>query len=128
MSINEGAQSNADGGKVPVAVAIEMTANWRQYLAQSGQKFDKKAFLIPISDLKEILENNPGAEGARAYIALKDAADPSTATLLLVPVVDGKDVVYVNGGEGDPNSDDDSSIYDYTKPCPPYCPDDSPLN
>jgi hypothetical protein len=118
--------SNGPEGTIPVGTAIELTANWRTYLATSNQAFVAQSFFIPIIDFKNILLHNPDAEGVRAYIGLSDAADPTTAQLLLVPVSHGHDVVYLpnygNGGE------DGSNVFDQTTPCPPICPLPSVLN
>jgi hypothetical protein len=109
-------------GTVPVNDAITWAANWRTYLAASGQAFNVQLFDIPIIDFKNILQYNPDAESVRAYIGLESATDPATAKLLLVPVVDGNDVLHIdtesNGGLQSGNS---SNIYDLTNACPPTC-------
>lgn len=116
-------------GTIPVNEAIDWAQNWRTYIATSGQVFNVESFEIPIIDFKNILLHNPDAESVRAYIGLEDATDPTTAKLMLVPVVDGHDVVVIpttgNGGVGD---GDQSNVYDVTKPCPPTCaPPTSPI-
>jgi hypothetical protein len=108
-------------GTIPVDQAIQLTANWRTYLATSGQAFVGQSFLIPISNFQNILQYNPDADGVRAYIGLPDPADPTTAQLLLVAVKNGQDVVYLPGDDGEANSDG-SNVYDFSKICPPYCP------
>ena len=120
---DENTQSTGPDGTVPVNSAIQWAQNWRTYLTTSGQAFNIQSFLIPIIDFKNILLNNPDAEGVRAYIGLDSATDPATAKLLLVPVVDGQDVLivdtdYTGGLLGD---GDVSNVYDMTRACPPNC-------
>jgi len=122
MSTND-LPNSSDDGTVPVPQAMQMTANWRTYLESSQQVFNVRSYLIPIIDFKNILKNNPDAEAVRAYIGLTDAADPATSQLLLVPIVNGKEIIHLStgdngGGDGD---DGDSNIYDLTTPCPPQC-------
>ena len=108
-------------GTIPVDQAIQLTANWRAFLATSGQAFVAQSFLIPIINFQNILLYNPDAEGVRAYIGLADPADPASAQLLLVPVKNEQDVVYFplgNGGDGE----NGSNVYDLSTLCPPHCP------
>ena len=85
---------------------------------------------IPIIDFKNILKYNPDAESVRAYIGLGDVNDPMSSNLILVPVVNGKDVIYKSASEKPAlDSEIDSNIYDLSKVCPPNCSvNDSPLN
>ncbi len=123
MSTNDLPNSSPEG-TIPVSQAMQMTANWRKYLESSEQVFNVRSYLIPIIDFQNILKYNPDAEAVRAYLGLGDAGDPATSQLLLVPIVDGKEVIYlstadkVGGKDGD---DGDSNIYDLTNPCPPQC-------
>ena len=109
-------------GTVPVNDAITWAANWRTYLAASGQAFNVQLFDIPIVDFSNILLHNPDAESVRAYIGLDSATNPATAKLLLVPVVDGQDVLHIdtlsNGGLPGGSI---SNVYDLTAACPPNC-------
>ncbi|WP_179415857.1 hypothetical protein HDF19_06540 [Mucilaginibacter sp. E4BP6] len=110
-------------GTIPVNDAVQLTANWRTYLATSGQAFVTQSFLIPIIDFKNILEHNANAQSVRAYIGLSDPTDPLSAQLLLVPVSEGQDVVYLPKGHGDSESATlKSNVYDLTTACPPICP------
>ncbi len=110
-------------GTIPVNQAVQLAANWRVYLATSGQAFVAQSFLIPIVNFQNILQYNPDADSVRAYIGLEDPTDPTTAQLLLVPVSGGQDIVSLpqgnggGGGVGNPPS----NIYDYTTVCPPTC-------
>jgi hypothetical protein len=121
--------ANDPEGSIPVESAAEMTSNWRQYLSTSGQAFVTTAFLIPIASFTNILLFNPTAEGVRAYISLEDPLDPTTAKLILVPVVEGQDVPFVETPlEGGLGGEHQSNVYDLTTACPPTCSVGSVLN
>ncbi|RFZ84085.1 hypothetical protein DYU05_00140 [Mucilaginibacter terrenus] len=110
-------------GTIPVQDGVNWTTNWRTYLDQSDNDFHIQYFNIPIVDFQNILTFNPGAESVRAYIGLTDATDPMTAKLILVPVVDGHDVIVVHPDlGGGVAGDGQSNIYDMTQACPPNCP------
>lgn len=115
-------------GKITVSEAAALTANWRAYLASSGQDFQAKAFLIPIISIKNLLEQNPDAESVRVYFGLEDATDPNSAKAVIVPVVEGNDIIFIPGRNGDPEDEDDSNVYDRTELCPPTCSDRNELN
>jgi hypothetical protein len=111
-------------GTIPVKEAIQMAANWRNYLSTSEQEFQARSFQIPIVNFKNILLHNPDAESVHAYIGLRTATDPATAQLILVPVVDGKDVLYLPNERKSlisEEQEDQSNTYDLTKVCPPNC-------
>lgn len=107
--------------KIPVAEGVRLTRNWRAYLEESKQEFKTRGFLISIDALRELLATNPEAEGVRAYLGLNDAKDPVSGTLILVPVVNNEDVIYLPEGSGLEDDEDDSNIYDRSTPCPPLC-------
>ena len=109
------------GRKITVTEAVRLTTNWRTYLFESECDFQAKAFLIPIASIKNLLATNPEAEGVRAYLGLNDADDAMSGKLVLVPVVDGEDVIFLPGSNGDPDEEDDSNVYDRGTPCPPMC-------
>jgi len=109
-------------GTIPVQEAMDMTTNWRNYLASSKETFNVRSYRIPVITFQNILLNNPDAEAVRAYIGLTDPADPTTSQLIFVPIVDGKDVPYVKTNTGPGLGDDgDSNVYDFTVSCPPNC-------
>lgn len=107
-------------GSIPLDDAVDLTANWRQYLANSEDGFVTQSFLIPIASFNNIVLYNPDAEAVRAYIGLEDPTDPTTAKLVLVPVVEGQDVPILTlvGGEGSVQV----NVFDMTTACPPTCP------
>jgi hypothetical protein len=121
MSTND-LPNDSSEGTIDVDLAIEMARNWRTYLETSGQEFDVRSWLIPRLSYDSLLKNNPTMEAVRAYIGLRDPADPTSSQILLVPVVDGKDQLFQgtqNGGVG--GDDGDSNVYDMTSACPPSC-------
>lgn len=106
-------------GTIPVDVAREWAANWRTYLSTSNQDFITRSFTLPIIDFKNILLYNPDAESVRAFIGLESATDPLSAKLILVPIVDGKEIlVTLTNNLGDAGT---SNVYDLSKACPPQC-------
>jgi hypothetical protein len=116
---------NAPDGTIPVPDAMDMASNWKTYLDESGSEFNARSYLIPIISIQNLLKYNPDAEAIRAYIGLGDTEDITTTKLLMVPIVDGKEVIYKQvppeNGYGGCDSDDCSNIYDLNEPCPPYC-------
>lgn len=110
-------------GTIPVPDAVRMANNWKVYLDKSAQAFITESFLVPIVAFQNILLYNPTAEGVRVYIGLEDSEDPNSAKLILVPVVDGKEVPYLPEPktEGTVGGDGSSNTYDMTHPCPPEC-------
>jgi hypothetical protein len=114
--------NDSPDGTIPVDEAIQLALNWRTFLDSSAQGFVAESFLIPIIAFQNILLYNPEADGVRAYIGLSDPTDPTTAQLLLVPVSEGQDVIYLPIGTIGYGAGDSSNVYDYTKVCPPICP------
>ena len=116
--------------RISLATAKTWTAEYRS--RQSGQT---KAFLIPIEDLEGVLNEIKGQTGepcARAYMGI----DPSNGEekLILIGTTQEKDrngdVVYRDMLPTEEESDEGPGpgIYDFTRPCPPYCDPNSPLN
>jgi hypothetical protein len=106
--------NNNSEGTIPVDEAKKMVANWRDYLASSGQKYNVRSYLMPIAPYQNLLGNNPDAEAVRVYIGLTDPTDPSTSQILFVPVTGDEEKLNLDTGE--------SNVYDTTIPCPPVCP------
>lgn len=117
--------SDSPSSIIPVADAVVITANWRIYTATSGQNFNIKGFYIPVTTVNELLSNNPDIDGIRAYLGLKTVDDPTSATLLLVPVKNNADIIR---RPMEQSGAEDSNIYDRIPPCPPICSDDNELN
>jgi len=124
---------------IPVNAAVNMVTRFRdQFASQVPEANIPRAILIPIDDLMAIVEkfstvNENGdivneLQGVRAYFAVKlsDKALPNDVTALIVPVdKDGNDIINKNDTLTD--DDNDSDIYDFTKPCPDQCDPKSPL-
>ena len=113
-------------GTIPTEDATQQTANWRAYLA--GSDLITKAFLFPIETFRNLIAINPEADGIRVYLGLKTAGDPKSLTALLVPVIDGNDIVVApKTAPGDGDGDDDDNVYNFSQTCPPICDNNSPL-
>ena len=108
-------------GTIPVDDAKQQTANWKAYLESSN--LVTRAFLFPIETFNNLISSNPGADGIRVYLALKTAGDPKSLTALLVPTIDGNDVIVLPkaDGTGVGGDEDDSNVYNFGTPCPPSC-------
>lgn len=110
-------------GNIPVPLAKTQVQNWEDYLALETTDLIVNSFLFDLEVVKNLIADTPDANGMRVYPALKQADDPSSMTLLLVPTIDGKDIIRKSppggtvGGE-----DDDTNIYNYASACPPKCP------
>jgi hypothetical protein len=113
---------------IPEATAIAYTTNYRNYI--SGIDKDPnyiRAFNIPMEDITS-LADFAKCPSVRAYLGMSDPTDISTLKLVLVPVdLNNIDIlsIPVSGGIG--AAVDQSSIYDFTSPCPQNCDLASPL-
>ena len=114
--------------KISLATAESWTTNWKNTPSTSA-----RAFLIPIQDLQGAIAEIQGQGGspmARAYMGL----DTSTNTEKLVIVGTSQETdkegntVYRDMLPADANTvGDGNSIWDFTRPCPPWCDDNSVL-
>src|SRR5690606_4731027 len=100
---------------VPVQEAAENCTRWRdtanQCLADSGPVY---SFRLPMVDFTQIVDDD--ATAVRAYLAEEESGEKK---LYLVGVdKEGNDMI---------NYQEDQYIYDLTTPCPPTCPEPSPL-
>lgn len=111
------------GGSIPTSDAVTFAKNWRNSgtqlkLTTLGQI---KGFFIPKDDLDNlfnIVSNGNGA-GCRAYFGIDFMAPIPFLRFMLVPTTDEEvDLWEVNG---------ESTIYDFTRPCPSQCDTTSPL-
>ncbi|MFL9484900.1 hypothetical protein ACI6Q2_19100 [Chitinophagaceae bacterium LWZ2-11] len=131
---------------IPLDVAMNRTNYWRETVKPIyGDDMDKvpKAFFIPIDDIMCLAENfqKYNIAGVRAYFTFHSMEDTAGITAVLVPVVPTKqvsangDVVIVSYSDmlSLPVNDEklgdagDSTIYDFSQPCPPFCDPESDL-
>jgi hypothetical protein len=109
-------------------LAISMTTKWRNYLGKKmGENF--RGFLIPFADIQDIMDihKEKNIMGVRGYMSLADENNLSSLRFILVPVdSDGRDMLDIHL-EGDTDDDVQSTIYDFTQPCPAFCDVKSPL-
>lgn len=113
---------------IPIAEAKRRTANWRKVMQPlfKNKRDIPKGFYIPFADIIALSELYPQAAGARAYFSLQEASfQPGQGvSAVLVPVaftdtMEYKDIIIPEAGEG--ADGDNSSVYDFTKPCPDCC-------
>lgn len=112
--------------KINLDQAKQWTSNWRNAPTTAA-----RAFLIPIQDLQGLLEemnsqlNDPNA-CVRAYLAIDETGEEK---LVFVGTQQDRNGVYrdmlPNDDEVGANQD---GIWDFTRPCPPRCDDESALN
>jgi hypothetical protein len=108
--------------------AIDITTNYRDYISNiDPQPNYIRAFNIPMVDIQELAAGFPKCPSVRAYLCMAVAGDVTTLKIVLVPVdANNKDIltvpVEISGA-----MIDQSSIYDFTSPCPQTCDIDSPL-
>jgi hypothetical protein len=110
--------------------AVKITTSWRNYMAKSGNPDFIRAFEIPLDDLLNAaaLTQKYGGTGVRAYIGLAVEGDPTSAKLAIVPIdVKGNDILKVPDGSQQVAGEEESSIFDFTNPCPQACDLNSPL-
>lgn len=107
--------------------AETLTANWRQVMQPLMGDHLLRGFFIPSLDLMGLftLHEKTGCLGVRGYLCLTDPHDISSVELILVPVGhDGKDILNIPDASGEGR---ESTIYDFTQPCPSQCDTSSPL-
>jgi len=117
------------------------TQEWRSSDGRYNDHNKLNAFLIPAEDLQEaldLLEGQAGKTYVRAYIGVKNEGRLTEEKLVIVATIADeddptiyKDLIYgeIDGkGATDPGSAVNSGIFDFTKPCPPFCDPKSPLN
>ena len=113
---------------IPEQEAIDITTNYRNYISSFDPSPDFiKAFLIPMEDIIALASFHK-CPNVRAYLSMAVPGDNSSMKLILVPVgPEGNDIlnVPVTGETGDVVTQ--SSIYDFTSPCPQACDLHSPL-
>nr|WP_199081057.1 hypothetical protein [Pedobacter sp. ASV19] len=100
-----------------------------------------RGFTIPLKDLKNIVaaaENHNKKkknkdnqiDAVRGYLAMDTPSSegrPGLVHILLLPVAGNKDVTHVSPMDEDGTGTLESSIYDFSAPCPDVCDVSSPL-
>ena len=106
------------------AEGMTLTANWRNYITTLDPNPQYiKAFNIPMQDILNLSQFTK-CPSVRAYLSMVTPNDVSTLKIILVPVdAAGNDILMVPG----PTGVDQSSIFDFTTPCPQTCDLNSPL-
>lgn len=130
---------NKRGGVIPIGGIISIdqaraeTKRWRDHHHIHDLRVKPghtKAFFIPMFDLQCLLDyyKDLNPTGVRVYIGMKEENDSSCSPLraLLVPATETED--FWDAGCGQPGAVDESSIYDFTAPCPDTCASLNPLN
>lgn len=138
--------SLSDKPRIPLAEAVSRAENWRNLVVNlpaesTSESIDVskqrifRAININITDVKDLMEDHPQAKSIRLYLSLQDPDYPYQITGMLVPVdannhdmLTKKSVSEGLMSEGEiVNSASDSTIYDFTQPCPALCDTASPL-
>lgn len=109
---------------IPVSTAIDITTSWRNYISTIDPATNYiRAFNIPMTDIAELATYHNCAS-VRAYLAMSKPNDISSLKIVLVPVdVNGKDITSISI----PAAVNQSTVYDFTTPCPQICDINSPL-
>ncbi|HLZ89032.1 MAG TPA: hypothetical protein VKQ52_17375 [Puia sp.] len=127
---------------IPLSTACERIANWQTAFGDptTGCMVDPlllpRAAFIPIADIKALADKyehfyGKPVVGVRAYFGLMHPKFEGHIRLLLVPVlavyepehpiqVHFRDLI-VEHHRLSPDAGDETSIYDFTKPCPDFC-------
>jgi hypothetical protein len=103
---------------------VRITTNWRDYISvlDPGSEYIR-AFNIPMEDIMELAKFTR-CPSVRAYLSMAVPNDISSLKVVLVPVDDNNiDILSVPG----PSGLTESSIFDFTSPCPKTCDINSPL-
>lgn len=139
---------------IPLSTAQDWAKRWNTFssgfnkerikkIKTNGKYTKTKAFFIPITDLIEAINEVNGTnydpelgnkvDGIRAYIGVeKNEQDQYEEKLMIVGVKNNKDIL-PGRTDNDPEvnallDDGGGDVYDFTKPCPKFCDDGSPLN
>lgn len=106
---------------IDLATAQKWARKWRKLEGSYNKHHLLHAFVIPKEDLQEVLRE--GVDGARAYIGVDDN---DVEKLMIVGTK--YDAISDTYNDILPPKYPDGKIYDFTRPCPPSCGYQSPLN
>jgi hypothetical protein len=105
---------------------IDITTNWREFISQYEPNGYIRAFYIPMEDIVSLAAFHKEAVAIRAYIGLPSKGDVTDIKLALVPVTaKNEDILSIPSVTG--SGEEQSTIYDFTTPCPQSCDVNSPL-
>lgn len=108
---------------IPLELAVQYTTAWRT--GSSSIKLNAigfvKAFNIKREDIDQLYLLMPHDGSCRAYLGVDESVVPNVPKLLLVPVdADNNDILHIEGTDED-DSSGQSTIFDFTTPCPSMC-------
>lgn len=106
---------------VELETAQEWAKRWRKQTGEYDRHHEVKAFLIPLQDLQDVIDS--GAENVRAYLG---ADEDGTPKLMMVGTKWDKE--HQSHNDMLPGTGLDGKVYDFTRPCPPGCGYNSPLD
>ena len=118
---------------IPVALAVTRVKRWLQILAAMPD-FEKKhdsiprAIFISFDDIKQLQADYPPdtLKGIRLYFGVAGEDQPMPASVedlrgMIVPVLKSPTGRFIDLIESDEANPNDTSVYDFTSPCPKYC-------
>jgi excinuclease UvrABC helicase subunit UvrB len=108
---------------ITLAEAIHWTARWRKKAGDFNKHHELYGFVIPKKDLQEILTED--VDAVRAYIGMDDE---NNGKLILVGAKYDDTEIDMLSDMLPEKSWFRGNIYDFTRPCPPACDYESPLN
>lgn len=116
---------NLGSVEVGLSIAETWTANYRKATAEQDELGKKTgAYLIPLATLKSVLEHP--IDAVRAYKAINTAGEQ---VLVFVGTKKDEKGIYRDVFfSGDTVENEESVVYDATRPCPPYGDPSSPLS
>ena len=120
--------SNQEITKLPDTITLAegtaLTTNWRNYISAIDANPNYiRAFNIPMVDITSLAKFTK-CTSVRAYLSMVTPGDVSTLKVVLVPVdASGNDITGIPGA-GDIT---ESTVFDFSSPCPQTCDIDSPL-
>ncbi len=109
---------------IPLSTGTTLTKNWHTYIGGIDPNPNyTRAFNIPMTDIQQLAQFTK-CTSVRAYLALATPGDISTLKIILVPVdANNNDITGIPGA----GNTVDSTIFDFTSPCPKICDINSPL-
>ena len=117
-----------ENGRISLDEAVTWTGAWRDCPSTSA-----RAFLIPLEDLQGAIaeiQAQPGSPMVRAYLAMK--GDEEKLVIVGTRQAKGEDgsVLYLDmlPGDGEDYETSPNGIWDFTRPCPPFCDPKGKLN